>query len=904
LSLPLLSTKFNAPSTGVRIVQRSRLHHLLNRSLEQNISLVLVCGPAGYGKTTIVSEWLHACLENHPDQFAWLTLEHSDDDLTRFLTYFVTALQHIHPGFGEGLLKLLQTHKPQSIPVLGTLVINELSEFPQRVIFVLDDYHMLTAEPIQNFVSFLVDHLPPQLCLVLVTRTDPALPLPRLRARGQLVELRQRELCFTQAETADFLKHTMGLILSQEQVGLLEQQTEGWISGLQLAAVSVRDVRDTETFFKAFSGEHEFIADYLTDEVLARLSEPLQSFLLQTSFLERLCAPLCEAVTGQPGAQVILEQLVDDNLFILPLDNQHIWYRYHILFADLLRKRIHTSRSEMVNELHQRASVWFEKNYLIDLAIEHAILGNDIERCARLIEQIAESLMRYGQAATLLRWLESLPEEKIITQPRLSALYGIAMILCSRSPDVVASWLEKIENSDTRVEFQGEMKILHALLAVLQGDARLAIQLSEQALGQLTSESLFFRSLAADTLGMGYTLAGDMPSAARAFEMVVEISRQTDNVMMLIASLTNLSGLRYVQGQLRSAINICQQVVELANQRIGRQSPIIGKTLLNLGEMLREQGNLESAQKYLQEAAQMMEVFSEVGLPLAYLAIARVKLTKKDWPAAQTYIDKARHQAQVTQSILMNQRLVDVMQLRYWIAHEELDLATNWAHERGFLDKTAVDLLAEAGKNAAVNEIFQAEYLTIIRLVLALQQPERALEMITLLQELVEKRVYQRRVIEILVLKSLALHQQGELDQALQTLEKAIAIAESEGYLRTFIDEREAMSRLLMQAAAHGIHPAYTSKLLAAINHENVTPAPASNSAFLIEPLSQRELEVLCLIAEGLSNDEIARRLYISLSTVKGHTTNIFGKLGVKNRTQAVAQARSLGLLPASKQTL
>ena len=810
-------------------------------------------------------------------------------------------MQHIRPGFGTGLLKLLHTHKPTPIPVLATLLVNELSDIPGRFFLVLDDYHLLTAEAIQSFMAFLVDHQPPHMCLVLVTRADPALPLPRLRARRQLIELRQAALCFLADEVAEFANQSMGLALPPDQVSFLAHKTEGWVSGLQFASVSLRAAQDRSAFFQAFSGEHEFIADYLTDEVLVRLPEQLRSFMLQTSILERLSAPLCDAVSGQSGAQVTLEQIIDANLFLVPLDSQHAWYRYHNLFADLLRKRLETAHPELIPELHARASRWFEQHDLPDLAIEHALAGRDYPRAARLIVGVAERLLMHGEAATLLRWLEALPPEQVLAQPLIGSLYGIALLLRARPIRQVAALVEQMIASGAPGESQGQLDMLQALLAVYQGDAHRAIQLSEKALQQLSPRQPFFRSLAADTLGMGYTLAWDLPAATRAFQQVVEISSQSDNIMMSILALTNLSGLGYVQGHLHGAIATSYQILDLAYQRVGRQAPMLGKTLFNLGEMLREQGDLETALSHLLEAARMMEAFSEIGLAVVNLAIARIYLNKREWQTAQSYVDKARQQAQATQPILMDDRLVEALQARLYLARRELDQAVSWARGRGFLDRPPAEVFAEASQNPAYYEVFQGECLVLVRLLLAQSRPEQALEFVTLLQPLIEKRKHQRRLIEVLALKSLALHQHGLLEQALQTLEQALSMAEPEGFLRTFVDEGEPMARLLYQAAARRIFPAYAGKLLAVLAEESQSSQPPSRlpSEPLIEPLSERELEVLRLIAEGLSNSEIARRLHISLSTVKGHTSNIFGKLGVKNRTQAVAQARSLALLPA-----
>ena len=502
MSIPLLSTKFNIPAPAARLVPRPRLIQTLDEALLQGVPLILVCGPAGYGKTTLVSQWLHASPHVHPEQVAWLTLDPADDDLPRFLAYLIAALQRLHPGFGEAVLNMLHTHKPQPPAVLATLLINELSELPVRLLLVLDDYHLITSQPVQSFIGFLVDHQPPQLCLLLLTRSDPPLPMARLRARRQLVELRQDTLCFLPAEVAEFADKVMHLDLSPEQVTFLARHTEGWISGLQLAAISLSQQQDRVAFFSAFSGEHAFIADYLAEEVLSRLSAPVRQFLLHTAILERLTAPLCEAVTGQPGAQAMLQQLLEANLFILPLDDHHTWYRYHVLFADLLRKRLYDALGADVSHLHRRASAWFAAHDLLDLAIEHAIVGEDFITAASLIAPLAEQYLSRGQAATLLRWLEALPPEALAAHPALLPLKALALFLCSRPPQQVRDLLQQFSASRAQAEFQGELFTLQALLAVLQGQSTEAARLSAQALHVLPEARIFFRSLAADSLGM------------------------------------------------------------------------------------------------------------------------------------------------------------------------------------------------------------------------------------------------------------------------------------------------------------------------------------------------------------------------------------------------------------------
>lgn len=895
----LLSTKFNLPSTREKYVSRPRLFRMLDESLGRDISVTLVCGPAGSGKTTIVSEWLQRSKKIQHYQFSWLTVGPGDDDLTRFLNYFVTALQRMFPGIAAKMLNMLQTHKPPPVQVLATVLINELSQIKDRFFLILDDYHLISAESIHDFIRFLVDHQPQQLCLVLISRADPPLPLTRLRAHGQLIELRQSDLRFTFEETVEFINRTMDLTLTQEQTAALEKHTEGWIAGLQLAALSMRSEKERTNFIESFSGEHEFIADYLTDEVLALLSEPLRSFLLQTSILDRLSAPLCETVTGKPDAQVVLENLVDTNLFIVSLDNQSTWYRYHPLFKDLLRKRLYMTQADLLDELHNRASRWYEENGQVDLAIEHAISGKNNERASCLIEQVAEELLMRGESRIVLRWLEALPEEEIITHPLLLSLYGFALILCGRSTLKVTSLMEKMGDSDRKGEFRGELSMLQAFLAVMQGDAKRTIELSQQALQQLGTRHSFFRSLAADTMGMGYTLAGDIPAATRAFEQVVEISRLSDNAMMTIMALTNLAGLLYFQGKLQLAKVTCEQGLALAEERIGPGSPIIGKTLLNLAEIYREQGDLELASQYFLDATKLMENFVEIGLPIAYISTARLMMDQKKWSSAQEYIDKAHRLALETQSTKMDDQLVEIAQVRLWIGRGELNQAVQWANQRGFLERSPAEVLSDAGQNVTLNELVEVEILCLIRLHMALGQPALAIELIDGLIQVNEQMNYNRRRVEILILKAIALYQMNRKDQALDALEQSLRLGESEGYYRTFIEHGEPLAQLLYLAVERDLSPAYASLLLRGIVEEPIkTSTEEGRDPDLIEPLSDREREVLGLIAEGLTNGEIAKRLYIALSTVKGHTTNIFGKLSVKNRTEAVTRARRLGLLP------
>jgi len=905
LSTPLLTTKWMIPPTSDNLVSRARLIERLNTGLHPDCRLTLVCAPAGYGKTTLVSSWLQQLHLNSSRHIlrAWLTLDLEEDDLARFVVYLVTVLQQVQPGFGEGLLAALQTQRPPAPAMLATWLINDLAEIDQSVVVVLDDYHNLSDLKIQEFMTFLVEHQPSQLCLVISTRADPVLPLARLRARGHLIELRQEDLSFNLEEARSLLS-AMRLTLSAEQLAILEERTEGWAAGLQLAALSLRNSEDISGFIEAFSGGHMHIADYLTEEVLAQLPEPVVEFLLQTSILDRLTATLCEAVTEQPQAQKTLDWLSEANLFLIPLDYQQEWYRYHMLFADLLRKRLHLTQGGMIDTLHRRASLWYEEKLLLNPAIEHALAGHDYPRASALITQLGESILMHSEALTLLRWLEALPDESKCTHPILFVYHGLALMLSGKPMGAYQAELEKIAETGDLEPVRGEFETLQALLTIMKGNAPQAIRLCNQALDKLVPERAFFYSLAIEALGMAYTLLGETTSAAQAFEQVAVVTLQSGNVMMALGALSNLAGLQVLQGQLRAASDSYQRVLDLAAENLGKRAPMTGKALFGMGSIAREWNDLEGALKYLEEAVEMFRQSVDVGQSLAYLAISRVKSNLGEWDAAQIALEHARQLARATSSTSLDDLLVEETQARLWIMQGALDPAMDWVRRTGILEKSITDEhSADHPSTAASILVNQAVYLILARIYLGKNQPEDALAVLNPMLEIFRGRGHVRRVIETTALKALALRQQGDIGAATQTLDQALALAEPERFQRTFLDEGEPMARLLYEAAALGIHPAYAGQLLAAFEGEVVFQNPPKGLSQpqleLVEPLSERELEVLKLIAEGLSNREIAEQLVISLSTVKSHTHHIFNRLNVNNRTQAVALARSLGLIQA-----
>ena len=943
----LLATKLYIPPPRPNLVSRPRLIERLDEGLHLGHQLTLISAPAGFGKTTLLSEWVHSC--GWP--VAWVSLDEGDNDLARYLAYFVAALQTIGPvlsrspersegsaegaSIGEGVLSAFQAPQPLPLESILTGLINEIAAIQEQFVLVLDDYHVIEAEVIHNALTFLLDHLPPQMHLVIATRVDPPLPIARLRGRGQLTELRATDLRFAPDEAATFLNQVMGLDLTADCITALETRTEGWIAGLQLAALSMRGREDIPGFIAAFTGSQHYVLDYLVEEVLQRQSESVQTFLLQTSILDRMTGPLCDAVTGEIGdrrleigsrtqspisnlqSQAILQYLESSNLFIVPLDNERQWYRYHRLFADFLRARLYQMWPDQVPALHRQASEWYEQNGQMAAAIGHALSAGDFERAAHLIEQTAEATMMHSQVATFMSWVERLPDDVMRTRPLLGVYHAWALVLSGHPLDGAESRLQDAIEADTAGSVSGEVAAFRAWIAALRGDTRHSTELSQRALELLPPQSLFLRSIVAGSLGLVYMWSGDVEAAFQTFEEVARIGQKAGNLMIAAIALRRLAQLRIMQGRLSEARVFCEQALELAVDGRGRRLPIAGLVLIVLGELLREWNDLESAARHLVEGIELTKQWGEVGAFDGYVALARVKQAQRDVDGAHEEIQKAQQLATQFDASEVDDVFVALFQARLWIAQGNLEAAIGWSEGRGLVLSRAcpeqsrrVERLdgddgseEDSGSSPLVRVL---EQLTLARMYLAQGQPDEALEVLESLLPTTETAGWTGFVIEILALQALALQGQGDIPQAIITLKRALSLAEPERYVRVFVDEGEPMAALLRQAASRGIAPDYVGKLLAVLKEEmkdegRMTEAlpssPVLRPSSLIEPLSERELEVLRLIAAGLSNREIADQLVVAVSTVKTHINNIYRKLDVSKRTQAVARARKLNLL-------
>jgi LuxR family transcriptional regulator, maltose regulon positive regulatory protein len=885
MSAPILATKLYILPLRPNVVLRARLIARLNAGLHRK--LTLISAPAGFGKTTLLSEWVAACQR----PAAWLSLDEGDNDPTRFLAYLVAALQTIGSTIGAGVVGVLQSPQPPSTELILTALLNDITTVPDHFILVLDDYHVIDAKPLETALTFLLEHLPPQMHLVIATREDPQLPLARLRARDQLTELRAIDLRFTPAEAAGFLKEVMGLNLSAEDIAALEERTEGWIAGLQLAAISLQGQQDATSFITSFTGSHRFVMDYLLEEVLKQQPASVQTFLLRTSILDRLCGPLCDVVLLNPAAsgQETLEYLERANLFIIPLDNERRWYRYHHLFADLLRQRLQQSISSSkadaeshVNELHIRASQWYEDNDLEIEAFHHAAAAHDVERAERLIEGKGIPLHFRGAVTAILDWLASLPTTVLDARPALWWRYASLLLMNGQTTGVeeklqaAEAALQGAELDDKTRNLIGRIAVAKSVLALTRYQVETMFAQSRRALEYLHPNNLFNRANANWTLGLAYFLQGDRAAAHRAYTEAIALSQASGDSFTTILATIGLGNVQEAENQLYLAAETYQRVLQLAGEQ---PLQIIYEAHLGLARVLYEWNDLSAAEQHGRQSLHLARQYDRVidRFVVCEVFLARLKLAQGDVASAAAILAQADQSAR----------------------------QQNFAHRIPEVAAAQVLTLLHQGNLAAAAHLAQTHKLPIsqARVLLAQGDPAAALAVLEPWRRQVEAKGWADERLKVMVLQAVARHAHGELGKAVQLLFDALALAKPGGFIRLFVDEGFPMAQLLSQAAAQGIMPDYIGTLLAVFEAEEQKSddtsylRPASPAQPLIEPLSQREVQVLQLIAQGLSNRQISERLFLALDTVKGHNQKIFTKLQVQRRTEAVARARELGLV-------
>ena len=902
----LLESKLRVPRRRRGLTARPRLIERLNRGAES--TLTLVSAPAGFGKTTLLTEWLgsvSACGWSA----AWLSLDKRDNDPTLFWTYFVTALKTASDGVGAAALSLLHSAQPPIEAVLATLL-NDLHTVSSHVVLVLDDYHAIDAHDIQGGLAFLLEHLPPQVHLVIAGRADPVLPLARLRARGELVEIRAADLRFTADEAAAYLNGAMGLAVTARDIAALEARTEGWIAALQLAALSMHGREDIAAFIAGFAGDDRYIVDYLTEEVLQRQPEDVQRFLLETSILDRLTGPLCDAVTGQDNGKLRLAALERANLFLVPLDDRRQWYRYHQLFADVLQARLLEERGEELPVLHRRASIWHDQNGEAFDAVRHALAAKDFDRAADLVERAVPAIRRNRQEAVLRGWLKVLPDDVVRARPVLGVGLVGALIVSGDVEDV-ETWLRDVERwlkspTDTSKEIQARsaervvadeeefrrlpetIEVYRAALALGRGDGPGAASHAQRALELAPAGDHLSRAAASGLLGLAYWGRGELEEAHRAYAECMAGLHRAGHLADTFGCAIALADIRLAQGRLTDAMRTYERALEHVPGQHGAALRGTADMYVGMSGVCRERGNLQDAARLL---ARSQELGPHSELPQNLyrwrVAMARIREAEGDLAGALDLLAEADRL--YVSDYFPNVRPVPALRARIWVAQGRLGQALDWVCERGLTAEDELSYLREF------------EHITLARVLLARYSMERstptldeATRLLGRLLQAAEDGGRTGSIIEILVLQALADQMRGDIPAALAFLHRASALSEPEGYVRIFADEGAAMASLLRAAVKQRATPSYLHRLMTAMNN---TEGAASGNQGLIEPLSERELAVLRLLGTDLDGPEIARELTVSLNTVRTHTSHIYAKLGVNNRRAAVRTAEQLGLL-------
>jgi LuxR family maltose regulon positive regulatory protein len=880
MGTPLLITKLRTPPVRPELVPRPRLIERLNAELELDNrfvrKLTLVCAPAGYGKTTLISAWL----TGQHRAYSWLSLEEGDNDPARFMAYLLAALRTVDARMGQAAEAALRGPQPPSSETLLTVLLNDIAARPDPFLLVLDDYHCIQTLSIHQQLAFLLEHQPPQMHLVIATREELPLPLSRLRARGQVADIRQADLSFTPEEASDFLLRTMHLRLSPTDAAALHQRTEGWIAGLQLAALSLQASDDVQQSVQSFAGSHRYILDYLMDEVFERQTPGVGDFMLRTCILERFNAPLCDALVERQDSDRVLRTLEDANLFIVPLDESRQWYRYHQLFADLLRHRLDLEKQYDLALLHRRASEWFADNGFATDAVHHALAAADWPRATALISPLAGNLLKQGQTATLLRWFRTLPENAVCADLQLCLNFAWALILTEQF-GAAGPYLARAEQAAVQSGARfvlGQVAVAKAYIARARGDHDQVIALSEQALELVPPDEGTARSVLLVNLGMAQFYRGHLGKAAEAFSAAEQAGRTSGNEYARWTAAIFLNRIRIAQGKLRQAAEAGREIVQQ-----GGHLPIVALAYYDLSRLHLEWNDLAAAADCVAQGIELSRRGGGVEFTGAgYLVSALIRVAQHDVPAAQAALREAERLLEHP-DISPSTRLYSLA-CHIWVALAQDDLkAATLAGERSPTFENA----------GSVGDYL---FLMLAQAQLALAQGRRVLaaERLAALRATALQKGFRNVATQACVLQALAAPNRAE---GLAFLSEALAEAEPEGYVRTLVSPGESMAVLLRAAAARGSASPYVRHLLAALAISAPEPRLAAAPA-LIEPLSDRELQVLCLLAEGQTNQEIAHRLYMSVNTVKTHLKNIYGKLGAKNRAKAGARARELGLIP------
>lgn len=868
-------------------MSRPRLIRKLNTG--QHCKVTLVSAPAGYGKTTLISDWI----EYSGSRACWITLDESDNDFGHFLAYLITSLGSIGIDVDEQIMTLIRSPGQNQVEDILIPLINQIAVTQSDFILVLDDYHLIQSQDIHEALEFTLEHAPPCMHLVLITRADPPLPLARLRARGHLAEVRESDLRFSVQEGEQFLNQIQGLDLSSEEVKVLLDRTDGWVAALQMATIALKNRPDKAAYIRRVSGNQDFIADYLHSEVMNQQPEDITSFLLKTSILDRLSGPVCDAITGGENGGQILKRLRDENLFLTSLDDESHWFRYHRLFADLLGQQLLVTYPEEVPVLYLKASRWFEGNGYYKQAIDYAFRGDDIQRAADLIGDYAEETLKRSEIATFISWVKRLPDEVIYENDSLCIYYAWALLASAEESHIAEEYLNQVVPKDGQTS--GRIMAVKSIVSLYNRQTLEAIKLARQSLEQLPHGDLFFRQIAAWNLSALLFISGESEEGASMLAEVARVSLASNNLLVAIIALCRLGSYRMQQGNLNQAQDLFDRALHIKPEGQIHPLPAACEALLGLGKVSWERYELENAKEYLLEGIELSKRWREITDLDSYITLAFVNRSTGDEAGALQMIEKAKSLADQTMTTDTDNRYVDSQEALLHLRQGNLHAVGGWASQCALEASLLDQELPETG-NLGADVILRYELIVYARYLMAKKRFDDAINLLRKLLPLLDRLGHRMKILEIQILIAIGRYAKGERAEALTTINSVLTAAEHQRIRRIFLDESHLLYDLINETISRGYRSQFAEGLLNALKIK-LGGVRSNQDSELVEPLSEREMEVLCLLRSELSAQEIANHLRISVSTVRTHNKNIYGKLGVHSRYEAVSKAKDLDLI-------
>lgn len=879
----LLQSKFHIPHVKFNLVSRPRLLQMLDAGLDKK--LIILSAPAGFGKTTLLSEWLKgtAC------RSAWLSIDDDDNDPVRFHKYLIGALQKLDSHIDDTALELLHSPQPVLQSAALTTLINQMEEIQSDSILVLDDFHLISEPSIHQSIEYLLNYLPANFHLVLSTRADPPLSYSRLRAQGELIEIRMNDLKFTVQEVKEFFANETAFLLSEQSMIKLADRTEGWISGLQMASLSLRGKTNAEEFVESFSGSHKFVLDYLFQEVLTQQPEEIHQFLLMTSILDRLCGPLCDHILETKNSQQVLEQLERENLFLIPLDDERGWYRYHQLFKDLLSHRLSLAYTDRVPLLFRKASDWHAESGERFLAIDYAFEGGENALALELILSEAETTLIRGEVNTFHKWVSQLPAELQKANPEIKFFHIWSKVLMGGDFDDMLSRIEKGGVVDVK---PGRVDTLMAFIYVSKGEFALAGEHAHHAMNSLDEADTYFRGIAAWLEGIFLALQYNVQGSIERLEGLSTTIDLDHNPMLNVLISSQVARAQSRLGNFQKAEEIYQQALEKAKDRQGNLIPIAGEALMGLGDLYREQNRLNEATDTILDGIELTQQWRKAAAIEGYIFLARVKQLEQNWPSANKAMETALRLAVEYDALDIDDRMVEMWQARMWCFEGKLDQVEEWVSKLD-LDAGIEDIVID--KAFRIENYIQArERTTLARFYLCSAKYEEALYLSQQLMSIFRNYGRMDMLIELNLIMATGYDQLGQREQSIGALKEAIRLGEAGGFLGTFLEAGAEIAELIEIYLRDIEDSEFVNQVL-----ETVREKPAFREEIaqpLPDPLSDRELDVLRYLPSNLTTPEIAKEMLISINTVRTHIKNIYQKLGVHRRSEAVTRARDLGI--------